>query len=101
MTTTIELDEGEYYVQSRYATARVSPSGYLYNLGVHVDHRGNGHGTALMRDVCAFADRLALTLTLHCRDALVRWYEQLGFVRADIPGLPGTGVGMRRAPAGS
>ena len=72
----------EFY-QTRYASARVAPGGYVYNVLTNVDRRGEGHGTELMRQITADADRLRMPLTLHARTELHPWYQRLGFEHVD------------------
>ena len=53
----------------------------LTHLQVSEDARGQGHGSALMRDVCAEADqsRTVLMLTAESR-RLAAWYARFGFM---------------------
>ena len=53
----------------------------LTHLHVSEDARGQGHGSALMRDICAEADkeRTVLMLTADTR-RLAEWYGRFGFM---------------------
>lgn len=64
-----------------------------YSMGVPVEMRdrlrelshlsaatqGQGHGSELVRKVCAEADRNAIVLILTAKPELVQWYEKFGF----------------------
>lgn len=53
----------------------------LTHLKVSEDARGHGHGSALMREICAEADasRCVLLLTAETR-RLAEWYSRFGFM---------------------
>ena len=65
--------------ESRYSTARVTPGGYVHNMTTHHEHRGAGHGSALLGEITADADRLGKPLSLSAREALHPWYGRHGF----------------------
>jgi predicted GNAT family N-acyltransferase len=76
------VDESEQFkpvYQTRFASAKVSPGGYVYNVATNVNMRGQGHGTELMNQITADADRMGKSLTLHARTELHPWYQRLGF----------------------
>ena len=52
----------------------------LTHLQVSEDARGQGHGSALMREVCAEADKAQTVLMLTADDTrLADWYARFGF----------------------
>jgi ribosomal protein S18 acetylase RimI-like enzyme len=73
---------------------------------IEEEYRGNGWGTAIMDDVCAYADAQSCMLVLHpgfntkkTNTRLVKFYERFGFVklqhsRRDSAG----GITLYRAP---
>ena len=65
--------------ENRYGTAKVTPTGYIRDVNVHHAHRGQGHGSELMRNITADADRIGSPLQLHARKELHPWYQSLGF----------------------
>ena len=65
--------------ESEHGSAKVTPSGYVYNVGIRPEVRGQGHGTALMRQIITDADRLGSPLSLNAREDLHPWYQRLGF----------------------
>ena len=69
-----------------FGSARLTPSGYLHNVQVSVDHRGQGHGHALLRMVTADADRRGISLTTQARPELHGFYAQHGFAPTDTAG---------------
>lgn len=64
---------------SDYGSARVSPEGYVSNVIISHERRGEGHGTELMGQITSEADRLGKHLTLNARPELHDWYERMGF----------------------
>ena len=67
------------------ASVKVSPSGYIRDLFVRPEARGQGEGAALMQQVMADADRSGTPLTLHIgeqRTDLPDFYQKLGFKEA-------------------
>jgi len=67
--------------QTEHGSALVSPGGYVRNVNIRSDARGQGHGSALLSQITADADRLGSSLTLHAREDLHPWYERHGFKR--------------------
>jgi predicted GNAT family N-acyltransferase len=65
--------------ESEHGSARVTPSGYVYNVSIRHDVRGQGKGTELMGAIATDADRLGRPLSLHAREDLHPWYRRLGF----------------------
>ena len=77
-----------------------------YSLGVPVEMReglrelshlsasiqGKGHGSELLRKVCAEADRCRIVLLLVAGEGLAEWYERFGFYA-----LPDSNGAMARA----
>lgn len=64
----------------------LAPGWTITRISVPKHHRGNGHGTELLRAICTDADaeRVALWLNVVSsgpldRDALVAWYGRYGF----------------------
>lgn len=117
-----------YYSPCRHCWVRVSDwrdgEAELSNVFTSVGHRGKGLARALMREVCADADREGVTLLLtvgHGRgpggdglrsDQLYEWYTRLGFhglaggsgdsyarTRMERPPYPVTVVGEKEPPA--
>lgn len=87
----------EHY-DTPYASASVGPSGYLRNLVVHHEHRGEGHGHELLSMITADADARGVPLLAHARDELVTGlYAKHGFAPHDLPG-PTSLQGIRREP---
>ena len=62
-----------------YGSARVSESGYISNLGIREEFRGQGAGSELVGSITADADRLGKTLTMHARPELHEFYGKHGF----------------------
>jgi len=81
--------------ESEHGTARVTGEGYVYNVGIRSSERGQGHGTKLMGQITADADRLGKPLTLHAREELHPWYERQGF---QVEGHDVLGPRMKRLP---
>ncbi len=67
----------------------------INRVNVPAQHRGKGHGSALLRQVCDDADHEQVPLTLSINsygemthEQLRDWYERYGFVEmGDEPGL--------------
>ena len=70
-----------------YGSARVTSSGYLYNVVVNEGHRGQGHGHALMRKITASADADGRTLYTQARPELHGFYGKHGFIPSAQSGL--------------
>jgi len=65
--------------ETPHGSARVTPTGYVHNVFIRPEHRGVGHGTALMNQIVSDADRLGLPLSLNAREDLHLWYQRMGF----------------------
>jgi predicted GNAT family N-acyltransferase len=65
--------------RNQYASAKVTPRGYLYNMATRTEQRGKGHGRALMNEITAHADALGKPLSLNAREELHPWYGSHGF----------------------
>ena len=65
--------------RSDYGSAKVTPQGYVFNVSVRGEHRGQGHGTALMEEIAEHADALGRPLKLNAREDLHPWYRRLGY----------------------
>lgn len=65
--------------ENKYGSAKVTPSGYVFNVAVRAEHRGEGHGTALMQEIASHADAIGKPLQVTAREALHPWYKRLGF----------------------
>lgn len=91
------MSRGEEF-STGYGSARVTPSGYLYNLVVDSEHRGQGHGHELLRTVTSHADRQGLVLYTQARRELHPFYGKHGFA----PTPEAVGVGdlpvLKRSP---
>jgi predicted GNAT family N-acyltransferase len=51
----------------------------MHNFVTNVEHRGEGHGTRLMHDVVAYADRTGQDIYAHARPELHDFYGRFGF----------------------
>jgi ribosomal protein S18 acetylase RimI-like enzyme len=71
--------------ESEHGSARVTPGGYVYNVGIRPQSRGEGHGTALMGQIISHADEMGRELSLHAREDLHPWYHRLGFQETPDP----------------
>lgn len=81
-----------------YGSARVTSSGYLYNLVVGVEHRGQGHGHELLRMVTSHADRQGRALYTQARRELHPFYGRHGFApTSEAVGIGGAPV-LKRSP---
>jgi len=69
-----------------FGSAKVTPSGYVFNVSVRSEHRGQGHGTALMQEIAEHADTLGRPPQVSARKELHPWYQRLGFERDTSPG---------------
>ena len=70
---------------TKNASVKVSPTGYVRDLFVSPNARGQGEGTAVMQQVFADADRAGIPLQLHAgeqRTDLPGFYQKLGFREA-------------------
>jgi N-acetylglutamate synthase-like GNAT family acetyltransferase len=81
--------------QSEHGSAHVSPGGYVSNVHIRGEMRGQGHGTALMQRITSDADRLGQPLSLHARPDLHGWYRRLGFEQTESDAL---GPRLERKP---
>ncbi|HTB21218.1 MAG TPA: GNAT family N-acetyltransferase [bacterium] len=77
------LPAGRFYVQALRDCIR------LLDLALLPDFRGQGHGTALLKDLLAMADALALPLSLHVEinNPVRAWYRRLGFKECSADGV--------------
>lgn len=86
------VDDGERLVG--LAWGRIDPAepdtAYLFQMWVAPEHRGEGHGAALLRSIVAWAgDSGARRLVLHVtagNEAAERLYVRAGFVVVGEPG---------------
>lgn len=83
--------------ESAHGSAEVTPVGYVFNLEVSPEYRGNGEGSEIMQKVTADADRLGRRLKLHAREELHPWYEEMGFRRKATGAYKGDPLLVREA----
>lgn len=77
---------------ARAKVSVIQDHAYVSNVFVVEEQRGVGVGSDLMNKICEWADTYGLPLKLHCRDELIGWYEQFGFVTTgcgDVFGFDG------------
>jgi ribosomal protein S18 acetylase RimI-like enzyme len=92
----------ENYAQASFDVILVDgePAGRLYlhrgaseirivDIALLPEHRGGGIGTSLLRDLCAEAEALGKSLTIHVEreNPALRLYERLGFAVAEDKGV--------------
>jgi ribosomal protein S18 acetylase RimI-like enzyme len=92
----------EHYADASFDVVVVDgePAGRLYvhrgpreirivDVTVLPEHRGNGIGTSLLRDLLAEADKSGKSVTIHVErlNPALRLYERLGFVLAEDRGV--------------
>lgn len=82
---------------NQWASAQVSPSGYISNMVTHYDHRGEGHGTDLLQEITNNADAAGQELLLNARADLHPWYGRHGFT-VDPEGFALGGLPQLRRP---
>lgn len=95
---TLNPDQFRPVYENDYGSAKVTPGGYVRDVMVHHAHRGEGHGSDIMRQVTSDADRLGAPLQLHARPDLHPWYGRFGFSPS---GEDAMGNLMERRPRGS
>lgn len=61
----------------------VRESGGIWNVFTPSNKRGQGYGSGLIRKISEIFDARGVKLWLVCRDELVPWYEDLGFVETE------------------
>ena len=87
---------------SDYGSMRATPEGYLSNLMVMPEYRGQGHARNIMNMAISDADSMGIPLTGHAKPELIEgFYSKLGFEPSEnVPLAPATKsfVGMRREP---
>ena len=74
---------GRLYVDRRDAEIRI------IDIALLPEHRGNGIGTSLLRDLLAEADAAGKSVTIHVErlNPALRLYERLGFSLAEDKGI--------------
>jgi len=92
----------EHYERASYEVVVIDgePAGRLYlhrgeteirivDIALLPEHRGNGVGTSLLRDLLAEADAAGKRLTIHVErlNPALAWYERLGFSVAEDKGV--------------
>jgi ribosomal protein S18 acetylase RimI-like enzyme len=102
----------EQYTQATYEVIVIDgePAGRLYlyrgeaeirivDIALLPEHRGNGAGTSLLRDLLAEADAAGKRVTIHVErlNSALRLYERLGFTVAEDKGVY---LFLERPPAG-
>jgi len=65
--------------ETDHGSAKVTPTGYVYNVRVKEGERGHGYGSELMQRITSDADALGSELTLNARSELHPWYRKHGF----------------------
>ncbi|MEI7769112.1 MAG: GNAT family N-acetyltransferase [Chloroflexales bacterium] len=103
----MQFDLQHRYYQMNYSRARFhviqlggQPAGRLYldrcereirivDIAILPEYRGRGIGTALLREILAEAEGLALPVTIHveCFNPALRLYERLGFHKVGDRGV--------------
>ena len=94
----LESRHGAREFNTPYGSARVTPSGYVYNVVVDVDHRRQGHGDEIMQQVAADADARGQTLYTQARADLHGFYGKHGFAPVEDPVGPFDLPSMIRKP---
>lgn len=91
-------DQFKPVYESEHGRLTVTPRGYVNNFAVKEERRGQGHGSAILAQTTADADRLGKPLYAHAREELHGWYAKAGFeVEKDHPldfMAGGSGPGM-------
>jgi ribosomal protein S18 acetylase RimI-like enzyme len=82
----------------RFYVARWKDEIRIMDIALLPEHRGNGVGTSLLRDLLAEADAAGKSTTIHVEkhNPALRLYERLGFAVADDRGVY---VFLERPPA--
>jgi ribosomal protein S18 acetylase RimI-like enzyme len=82
----------------RFYVARWKDEIRIMDIALLPEHRGNGVGTSLLRDLLAEADAAGKSTTIHVEkhNPALRLYERLGFAAADDRGVY---VFLERPPA--